>query len=115
MYEQTLYRIIEPVNQNKLHRYNKAKRWEYGYNEEEDIVVISTTGQIGDIYEIQNLKIALPKAPSKIYSRSTKKEEQYWDRLDKPKEFDKIKTIFDWKDYPQEFKNKFVDYIDDEF
>ena len=115
MYEQTLYRVIEPVNQNKLHRYNKAKRWEYGYNEEEDIVVISTTGQIGDIYEIQNLKIALPKAPSKIHTRSNKKEEQYWDRLEKPKEFDKIKTIFDWKDYPQEFKNKFVDYIDEEF
>ena len=115
MYEQTLYRIIEPINQNKLHRYNKAKRWEYGYNEEEDIVVISTTGQIGDIYEIQNLKVALPKKPSKVHARSNKKEEQYWERLYKPKEFDKIKTIFDWKDYPQEFKNKFVDYIDQEF
>ena len=26
-----------------------------------DMVVISKTGQIGEIYEIQNLKIALPK------------------------------------------------------
>ena len=26
-----------------------------------DVIVISQTGQIGEVYEIQNLKIALPK------------------------------------------------------
>ena len=30
---------------------NKHKKWEYGYNEEYDIVVISKTGQIGEVYE----------------------------------------------------------------
>ena len=40
---------------------NRYKKWEYGYNEEHDIVVICKTGKIGEIYEIQNLKIALPK------------------------------------------------------
>ena len=32
-----------------------------GITEEFDMVVISKTGKIGEIYEIQNLKIALPK------------------------------------------------------
>ena len=40
---------------------NRYKKWEYGYNAEHDIVVISKTGDIGEIYDIQNLKIALPK------------------------------------------------------
>ena len=54
MYKQTLYKIITPVKSNTISRLNKAKKWEYGYNKEHDIVVISKTGQIGDIYNIQN-------------------------------------------------------------
>ena len=56
MYEQTLYKIVTPVKLLQYHRLNKAKKWEYGYNKEHDIVVICKTGQIGEIYEIQNLK-----------------------------------------------------------
>ena len=66
MYRQTLYKVIEPIKINKLKRFNKAKRWKYGYDKEEDIVVISKTGQIGEVYEIQNLKIALPPVPTKL-------------------------------------------------
>ena len=57
MYEQSLYKIVEPVKINTIKRLNKSKSWKYGYDKENDIVVISRTGQIGDIYEIQNLKI----------------------------------------------------------
>jgi hypothetical protein len=115
MYEQSLYKIIQPIKQTKLDRLNRYKKWEYGYDDDHDIVVISKTGQIGDIYEIQGVKIALPKEPSKIHSRSNKKEDQYWERLPKHKDLDRIKSVFDWRDYPEEFKNKFVDYIDEEF
>ena len=66
MYEQTLYSIITPIKQTTISRLNKSKKWSYGYNKEHDIVVISKNGQIGDIYQIQNLKIALPKTPAKI-------------------------------------------------
>ena len=66
MYKQSLYKIIEPVKINTLNRLNKSKKWNYGYNKENDIVVISKTGQIGEIYEIQGLKIALPKAPKNL-------------------------------------------------
>ena len=63
MYKQELYTILENyITPSTLKKYNKNKKWEYGYNEQHDMVVISKDGTIGDIYEIQNLKIALPKA-----------------------------------------------------
>ena len=116
-YQQNLYSIIEPIPINRLTRLNRSKSWKYGYNEDDDIVVISKTGQIGEIYEISGLKIALPKVPGddKIYKRSNKTEDQYWERIDTIKDLDKIKTIFDWKDYPLDFKNKHIGYIEKEF
>ena len=111
MYKQTLYRIIKPIKQTTLSRLNKGKKWKYGYNKEHDVVVISKTGQIGDIYEIQNLKIALPKQPKKIQKFSKNK----WEVTDYPKELNKIKTIFDWRNYPEDFKNKWYNYIEGEF
>ncbi len=59
--QQSLYKVVEPIKINTIKRLNKSKKWKYGYNKEHDVVVISKTGQIGDIYEIQNFKIALPK------------------------------------------------------
>ena len=38
MYEQTLYKVIEPIKSNTIKRLNKSKKWEYGYNKENDIV-----------------------------------------------------------------------------
>ncbi len=109
MYQQTLYRIINPVKINKLKRFNKSKRWEYGYNKEEDLVIISKTGQIGDVYSIQNLNIALPPAPK------INKQDNKWVKKEYPKELSRIKTIFDWKTYPDDFKQKWEPYIDEEF
>ena len=110
MYEQTLYKVIEPIKINALKRNNKAKKWKYGYNKEHDIVVISHTGQIGEIYEIQNLKIALPPSPSKLLKRSDK-----WERVEYPKELQRIKTIFDWKTRSLDFQKQWEPYIDEEF
>ena len=73
MYEQTLYKIVEPIKPYVIKRLNKSKKWEYGYNKEYNVTVISRTGQIGEIYEIQNLVIALP-LEDKPYKRSTKKK-----------------------------------------
>ena len=62
MYKQTLYKVLKDYIKPKvLNRMNRYKKWDYGYNKEHDLVVISKTGEIGEIYEIQNLKIALPK------------------------------------------------------
>ena len=111
MYKQTLYQVIEPIKINTIKRLNKSKKWDYGYNKEHDIVVISKTGQIGEIYEIQNLRIALPKIPKNIHEFETNR----WEVVEQPKELNRIKTIFDWKNYPSDFKSKYIDYIENEF
>jgi hypothetical protein len=110
MYEQTLFKIVEPIKLTTINRLNKAKYWKYGYDKEHDIVVISRTGQIGEIYEIQNLKIALPKVPKEVDDIGGK-----WTPSEYPKELKNIKTIFDWEAYPDEFKSKWVGYIENEF
>ena len=73
-YKQTLYKIVEDVvNPKILKKNNRFKKWEYGYNEDYDFIVISKTGKIGKIIEIQNLRIALP-AEHEPHKRSEKKE-----------------------------------------
>ena len=111
MYTQTLYKILENVVPEKvLNSYNKKKSWKYGYNKEYDIVIISKDGTIGDVYEIQKLRIALPKVKD-VHSFKN----NYWDKLEYPKELSKIKNVFDWDKYPDTFKEKWYDYIDKEF
>ena len=74
MYEQTLYKIVEPIKRTTISRMNKGKKWKYGYNKEHDIIVLSKNGQIGEIYEIQNLKTAFDPIvlDSKHLSKSLK-------------------------------------------
>jgi len=111
MYEQTLVAILKDYIKPKiLKRLNRYKKWEYGYNEEHDVVVISKTGQIGEVYEIQGVKIALPKENDVI-----KFEGDKWKHMEYPKELSKIKSVFDWDEYPSQFKEKWYDYIDTEF
>jgi hypothetical protein len=111
MYEQTLYKVLDnhinPKVISKLNRYNK---WEYGYNKDHDVIVISKTGKIGEIYEIQGLAIALPAE-----NNTHKFESNRWEFTEYPKELEKIKTVFDWKEYSSEFQEKWFDYIDNEF
>jgi len=108
-YQQTLYKIIEPIKRTTIHRLNKKKAWEYGYNKEHDVVVISKTGKIGEVYEIQNLKIALPEV-KEVYSKHDK-----WTPHEYPRELKNIKTIFDWERYPAQFKDEWHAYINREF
>ena len=111
MYEQTLYKVLSNhIKPKILSRMNRYKKWEYGYNADHDMIIISKTGQIGEVYEIQNLKIALPKQ-NNVY----KFEENRWTRFDYPKVLNKIKTVFDWREYPDDFKEQWYDYIDIEF
>ena len=86
MYEQSLVKTIEPIKKTTISRLNKSKKWKYGYNKEHDIVVISKTGEIGEIYEIQNLRIALPK-PQSVCKKHNK-----WIAEDYPKELQKINS-----------------------
>ncbi len=111
MYEQTLYKVVKDhIKPKVVSRMNRYKKWEYGYNKEHDVIIISRTGEIGEIYEIQNLKIALPKAKD-IHKFDSDK----WEYTQYPKELKKIKSVFDWEEYPVDFKEKWYDYIDNEF
>ena len=111
MYEQSLYKIVEPVKKTTISRLNKKRKWEYGYNKEHDIVVISKTGKIGNILEIQGLRIALPLLPLQLHESKLNK----WQKIEYPKELSKLKNIFDWRNYPEESKDKWYDFIDEEF
>ena len=111
MYDKTLHKVLKNyIDSKTLNHKNKYKKWEYGYNEEYDVVVISKTGEIGEIYEIQNLKIALPKE-KEVARFDTNK----FERIQLPKALSKIKTIFDWEEYSVDFKEEWYEYIDKEF
>lgn len=103
----SLYTVINdhiPIQARVKHE------WKYGYDEKYDVVVISKDGTIGDIYEINGLKIALPATPKQVANTNNK-----WQAHEYPKELSRLKTIFDWNAMPNEFKVKWVDYIQGEF
>ena len=115
MYTNTLYKILpNHIKPKIIKNNNRYKKWEPGYNKEHDVVVISKTGKIGEIYEIQGLKIALPLSEN-VYKRSVNKTDQYWEIFEYPKQLSKLKTVFDWNQTSLDFKNTWYDYIDEEF
>jgi len=115
MYEQSLYHVVEDhIKPKVVNRLNRLKKWKYGYDKEHDVVVISKTGQIGEIYSIQNLLIALPLAED-VYKCSKKVTEQRWNVLDYPAELKRINTVYDWNQKPIAFKEKHYEYINKEF
>ena len=98
------------VPQDVIIKKNKEASWEYGYNEEYDIVVISNDGTIGEVYNINSLKVALPSVPSDVEDNGNK-----WIPSEFPKELKKIRSIFEWNAKPKEFKSKWINYIENEF
>ena len=115
MYQQTLYSIVDDhIRPNTLKRLNRLKSFKYGYNKEYDLVVISKNGTVGAIYDIQGFRIGLPII-NKAYKRSNVKAEQYWEKFEYPKALSKIKSVFDWDAYPDNFKEQWYNYIENEF
>ena len=110
---------MQKENQNSLYVIEEPpkskKKWEYGYDDRYDIVVISRDGTLGSVYNIQGLRVGLPKSRGDVYSLSKSERLQKWERLDYPKQLSKIKSIFQWNDMPREFKSQWVDYIEQEF
>ena len=116
MYKQTLYQIHKDhLSNKKIKNLNKYKRFEYGYNEDLDCVIISKDGTLGDIYEIQGLKVGIPKTPNNIDGETLKKEFQVFKKVSKPASLDKIKNILDFKSYDDKIKEQYYEYIENEF
>ena len=86
------------VPESIITKLNKTKSWKSGYNAEFDMNVISKDGTIGDVLEINEIKIAIPAQPKKIRFQEFGRHEQKWSRYVVPKElihFDKL-----YKDEP---------------
>tara|TARA_B100000780_G_scaffold95135_1_gene66315 strand:- start:4651 stop:6897 length:2247 start_codon:yes stop_codon:yes gene_type:complete len=111
-----LYKVLTNyIPKSVLVNKNRARTWLYGYNEKYNLVIISKTGQVGNVIDINGLQIGLPPAPKEVYSRSSKKEEQYWETVPLVRDLSRIKSIFQWHDTPDEFKSQWVDFIEEEF
>ena len=104
-----LFTVIGTIPEIDKQKKNKSSSWRYGYNPSYDVVVISKSGKIGDVINVNGLKIALPLQPKKVESRSKKTSEQYCEAKDNPRELFKIKTVFQWTDYPSAFKEEWLD------
>jgi hypothetical protein len=112
----SLYTVVKDyIPAHSITKKNGNKSWIYGYNDKYDVIVISKTGQIGDVVCIAGLYIALPPTPKKCLQRHNSKAEQYWERELLPKQLLRIQSIFQWNEMPSDFKNRWVDYIENEF
>ena len=107
--------VINYIPSGIIKRKNKGRTWFYGYNQKYDVVVISKSGKIGEVVEVNGLHIALPPIEGNGYKRSETKSNQYWERKLLPRELSRISSIFQWNEMPAAFKNKWVDYIEGEF
>lgn len=109
--QNSLYKVLDkPIPRSVMSSKNRAKTWDYGYHEKYDLVVISRDGSLGEVYEVNGLKIGLPKSPVKIEKGPNK-----WEPKQYPRELQKIKTVFDWSRRNSDFKNKWVDFIENQF
>jgi hypothetical protein len=106
-----LYKVDNShISKQKINSLNRSKGWDYGYNKEFNVVVISKTGQVGEIYDINGVKIALPKKPKTIPKRENK-----WVATEMDKKLSKIQTVHQWRARPDSFKADHIDYITQEF
>ena len=114
--QNSIYKVLKNyIPKNVLVRKNKARTWKYGYNDKYNVVIISKDGTLGDIYEISNVIIGLPKTPKTFENQKDKKENQVWNPKVQPKALKRISSIFQWNEMPAAFKNSWVEYIEKEF
>jgi hypothetical protein len=71
--------------------------------EDETIINICPDDTEGEVIEIANLKIQLPKKPAKknILFHDRPKKDQRWERSELPRDLSQIKTMDDWYSAPK--------------
>ena len=95
---------------------NRYNKYEYGYNSDLDCVIISSNGTVGDIYEVQGLRIGLPATPKQVWKSSDKTKDQIFVRTPKPTSLAKYKTIYDFQaETDGGLKEQYADYIEQEW
>ena len=115
-YQQTLYKIhTDHLEKKWFKKQNKYKKFKYGYNSDLDCVIISRDGTVGEIYEIQGLRVGLPRVPKEVDGMRLPREEQVFLQVRKPSSLKKIKTIFDFQVMAESLKEQYYDYINEQF
>lgn len=98
---------------------NRKKTWKYGFNHGYDMVVISKDGTIGEIVNINGLKIALPSAPKTVWNQNLKHKDQKWKRFDVPEELSDFDKIFSDSENVEEdlirIHKKHIKFIQEDF
>lgn len=86
-----------------------------GYDDK--VINICPLDTEGEIVNISDLNIQLPKRPAKnkILYHDLSKKDQYWRRHEMPTELFRIRSMDEWHDMPKEFKIKYEPYINQEF
>ncbi len=86
-----------------------------GYTAE--VINICPQDTEGEVVEISELYIQLPKVPAKkdILFHDKKKEDQMWRRIDVPSELLRVRSMDEWAEKPKEFRQKHSKYIEIEF
>lgn len=85
---------------------NKRKVWQYGYDPEYDIVIVSKDGTLGDVYNISGLLIGLPCPPKRQHIKNghLSSHHQRWERNPMPTGLNKDTM----------FQKRFEPYIEEE-
>jgi hypothetical protein len=84
---------------------------------EEYVVNICPNDTSGEVIEIGDVLIQLPKAPKdeEILNYGRVVDMQMWRRLPVPEELRRIRSMDEWYEMPSEFKKRFSPYIEEEF
>tara|TARA_R110001592_G_scaffold64118_2_gene196870 strand:- start:8344 stop:10464 length:2121 start_codon:yes stop_codon:yes gene_type:complete len=86
--------------------------------EYDDLAIkICPSGTEGEVIELGDLLICLPKRPPKkeIFGHKKSKSMQVWERTPMPQELSRIRSMDEWAEMPREFREKFRPYIEEEF
>jgi hypothetical protein len=85
--------------------------------DKETIINICPDNTAGDIIELFDLTIQIPRQPDKkdILFSDMKKADQMWRRIELPKDLLSIKSMDEWYETPREFQLRYSPIIDKEF
>ena len=116
-FRDTLFTIDrEHLELKYVKQQNRKKGFKYGYNSDLDCVVVGKDGTLGEIYQVQGLRIGLPLAPKEMADSDLPKKDQYFKHTLKPESLKKIKSIVDFKALQNEgLKIKWAEYIETEW
>ena len=91
--------------------YKRKKNWETGYDKELDCVIISKDKTLGEIYEVQGLRIGLPSAPERVQGYELSEEDQFFRHTSKPETIKKIKSMPDFRKLSASIQEKWTEFI----